>query len=55
MPKASRTYCLKTPIKKMGFSQRASCKAQGLIARSSKKNLGKKVKSPKYKKISKKV
>lgn len=27
-----------TPIKKMGFSQRASCKAQGLIARSSKKN-----------------
>jgi hypothetical protein len=45
MPKASRTYCIKTPLKKMGFSQRASCKAQGLIKRSS----GKKMKSPKYK------
>lgn len=45
MPKASRTYCIKTSIKKMGFSQRASCKAQGLIKRSS----GKKMKSPKYK------
>lgn len=49
MPTASRSYCLKTPIKKMGFSQRASCKAQGFIARTSKKNKGKKMKSAKYK------
>ena len=47
---ASRKYCRSTPIKKMGFSQRSSCKAQGVIARTSKKLKGKKVKSSKYKK-----
>jgi len=46
MPKASRSYCKSTPVSKMGFSQRASCKAQGVIKRSS----GKKFKSPKYRK-----
>lgn len=45
----SKSYCLKTPIKKMGFSQKASCKAQGFIDRTSKKNYGKKIKSSKYK------
>ena len=44
MPKASRSYCKSTSVSKMGFSQRASCKAQGVIKRSS----GKKYKSPKY-------
>lgn len=48
MPKASRQYCKTTPISKMGFTQRASCKAQGIIPRTSKKNKGKLVKSPKY-------
>jgi S1-C subfamily serine protease len=47
--KMSISYCKKTPIKKMGFSQRSSCKAQGLIKRSSKKLKGKYVVSPKYK------
>ena len=47
--KMSISYCNKTPIKKMGFSQRSSCKAQGLIKRSSKKLKGKYVVSPKYK------
>ena len=28
MPSMSREYCKKTPIRKMGFSQKASCKAQ---------------------------
>ena len=32
----------------MGFSQKASCKAQGFIARTSKKYQGRKIKSPKY-------
>ena len=49
MPSMSREYCKKTPIRKMGFSQKASCKAQGLIARTSLKSKGKRVKSPKYK------
>jgi hypothetical protein len=49
MPKASITYCKNTPIKKMGFTQKASCKAQGLIPRESKDLKGKYVKSPKYK------
>ena len=49
MPSMSREYCKKTPLSKMGFSQKASCKAQGLIARSSRKLKGKLVKSPKYK------
>ena len=52
MPRASREYCKRTPIKKMGFTQRASCKAQGLIARTSRKLKGKKVVSPKYRKSS---
>lgn len=46
MPKASRKQC-KSP---RGFSQIASCKAQGLIPRTSRKLKGKYVKSPKYKK-----
>ena len=37
MPRMSREYCKKTPLKKMGFSQKASCKAQGIIPRTSKK------------------
>jgi len=49
MPKASRKYCLTTKIKNMGFSQKASCKAQGLIRRTSKKSKGKYIKSSKYK------
>jgi hypothetical protein len=48
MPRASRDYCKKTPIKKMGFTQRSSCIAQGLIPRQSKTLKGKYVKSPKY-------
>ena len=32
----------------MGFTQLASCKAQGLIARTSRENKGRYVKSPKY-------
>ena len=49
MPRMSREYCKKTPLKKMGFSQKASCKAQGIIPRTSKKLKGKYVKSQKYK------
>lgn len=45
----SKEYCRKTPVKKMGFSQKASCKAQGIIPRTSKKLKGKYVKSLKYK------
>lgn len=47
---ASKKYCKTTPVKKMGFSQKASCRAQGIIPRASKKNKGKYLKSPKYKK-----
>jgi hypothetical protein len=50
MPRASRSYCKTTPISKMGFTQRSSCKAQGLIKRTGKSNKGKYVKSRKYKK-----
>lgn len=46
MPVASRKQC-KRP---KGFSQIASCKAQGLIPRTSRKHKGKYIKSPKYKK-----
>ena len=46
----SRKYCLSTSPRKMGFSQKASCKAQGFLKRTSKKNKGKYVISPKYKK-----
>ena len=45
MPRASRSYCKTTPISRMGFSQRASCKAQGLIKRTGKSNKGKYLKS----------
>lgn len=48
MPKATKEYCKKTSIKKMGFSQIASCKAQGFIPRTSKKSNGKKIVSSKY-------
>jgi hypothetical protein len=49
MPRMSRKYCLTTSPKKMGFSQKSSCKSQGLLKRTSKKNKGKYVVSPKYK------
>lgn len=45
----NREYCINTPIQLMGFSQKASCKAQGLIPRESKELKGKYIKSPKYK------
>jgi hypothetical protein len=45
----SRKYCLSTSPKKMGFSQKSSCKSQGLLKRTSKKNKGKYIVSPKYK------
>jgi hypothetical protein len=45
----SRKYCKTTLINKMGFSQKASCKAQGYISRTSKSLKGKYIKSPKYK------
>ena len=54
MPKASVKYCKTTPITKMGFTQKASCKAQGLIARTSKKYKGKFIKSKKYSKKTRK-
>lgn len=49
MPKASKIQC-KSP---RGFSQIASCKAQGLIPRTSRRFKGKYIKSTKYKKKSK--
>jgi hypothetical protein len=49
MPSMTKKYCLSTSIKNMGFSQKASCKAQGFLKRTSKKNKGKYVISPKYK------
>lgn len=51
MPRMSRKYCLSTSPKKMGFSQKSSCKSQGLLKRTSKKNKGKYLVSPKYKMI----
>jgi len=54
MPSMSKEYCLKTPKSKMGFSQKASCKAQGYIPRTSRKQRGKYIKSPKYLENSKK-
>lgn len=48
MPKASPLYCKTTLLKKMGFTQIASCKAQGFISRTSRSKHGKKMKSPKY-------
>ena len=49
MPSMSRKYCLSTSPRKMGFSQKASCKSQGLLKRTSKKYKGKYVISHKYK------
>lgn len=43
--KASEEYCRNTPKSEMGFTQKASCKAQGYISRSD----GEKRKSDKYK------
>jgi hypothetical protein len=48
MPVASRQQCKKPK----GFSQIASCKAQGFIPRTSKKLKGKLIKSDKYKRRS---
>ena len=60
MPRMSRKYCLTTSQKKMGFSQKSSCrclsdkrKSQGLLKRTSKKNKGKYIVSPKYKRSKK--
>lgn len=47
--KMTRNYCMKTPLKRMGFSQKASCKAQGYIKRTSRTHKGKYIVSPKYK------
>ena len=49
MPSMTRKYCLTTSPRKMGFSQKASCKAQGLLKRTSKKYKGRYVISRKYK------
>lgn len=46
----SRKYCLNTSINKMGFTQKSSCKAQGFLKKTSKKNKEKYIVSPKYKK-----
>ena len=46
----SRKYCLTTPSKKMEFLQKASCKSQGLLKRTSRKYKGKYIVSPKYRK-----
>jgi hypothetical protein len=48
MPKSSPSYCKNTPVSSMGFTQIASCKAQGYIPRTSRKHKGKTFKSPKY-------
>lgn len=48
MGAASPEYCRKTPVSRMGFSQRSSCKAQGFLPRTGKSNRGKRVVSPKY-------
>ena len=44
-----KKYCKTTPISKMGFSQKSTCKALGIIPRTSKKNFGKYIVSDKYK------
>lgn len=53
MPSMTRSYCKNTKLSKMGFSQKASCKAQGFIKRSGKSNKGKYVVSKKYKRSAK--
>ena len=50
MPSMKRKYCKTVPVKKMGFSQKASCKAQGFLKRESEKYKGRYIISPKYKK-----
>ena len=40
----TKKYCKTTPVSRMGFSQRSSCKAQGIIKRSD----GTRRKSKKY-------
>ena len=45
----SRKYCLSKSPSKMGFSQKASCKAQGFLKRESNKYKGRYIISPKYK------
>jgi len=52
MPSMSRKYCLNTSPRNMGFSQKASCKSQGLLKRTSKKYNGKYIVSSKYKRKS---
>ncbi len=49
MPGMTKEYCKSTPISKMGFSQRSSCKALVIIPRTSKEKFGKKIVSDKYK------
>jgi hypothetical protein len=46
----NKKYCLSTSVKKMGFSQKASCKSQGFLKRTSKKYKGRYIVSSKYKK-----
>lgn len=53
MPSMTRSYCKNTKLSKMGFSQKASCKAQGFIKRYGKSNKGKYVVSKKYKRSAK--
>jgi len=50
MPRMSRKYCLTTSPKKMGFSQKSSCKSQGLLKRTSRKHKGKYIISKKSRK-----
>ena len=45
----TKKYCKTTSVQKMGFSQIASCKAQGFMKRTSEKQKGKYFVSPKYK------
>jgi hypothetical protein len=45
----SSEYCRTTPITKMGFSQRSTCKAKGILPRTSVEHKGEYIKSEKYK------
>lgn len=49
-----KKYCINVPDKKMGFSQKASCKSQGFLKRESEKYKDRYIISPKYKKSVKK-
>lgn len=55
MPSMTREYCLTTPPERMGFSQKSSCKAQGLLKRSSKKYKDQYIISDKYKRSVKQI